>query len=105
MTTETPIMRAVRAALAGDGRLVIWRCNGGVDLTRGVRYGLGVGAADLIGLVRGSGRFVAFEVKTPVGRLSKKQKLWSEAVRNAGGFYAVVRSADEARSALDEACA
>lgn len=100
---ETTLLHAIRAAVAESGRAMIWRCNNGVDTARGVRYGLGVGAADLIGLLRPSGRFLALEVKTPEGKQSIQQRLWGEAVRTAGGFYAVVRSIDEALAAIEEA--
>ena len=62
------------------------------------RYGLAPGSADLVGLL--NGRFFALEVKTPTGRLRPEQKLWMELVRRAGGFAAVARSVDEARSAV-----
>ena len=64
---ETPIMHAVRAALTATGRVSIWRNNVGVDTTRGVRYGLGVGSPDLVGLLRPEGRMLGIEVKTPIG--------------------------------------
>jgi len=99
---ETEILHAVRAALVATGRVTIWRCNGGVDVDRGVRYGLGVGAADLIGLLVPSGRFLGVEIKTPVGRLSMEQKLWGETVRRGGGVYIVARSAADALEQLAE---
>lgn len=98
---ETPILHAVRAALVASGRVLLWRCNGGVDVTRGIRYGLGVGAADLIGVLRPAGRFFACEVKAPKGRLSREQQLWGAAVQAAGGIYIVARSAHEAIQQLE----
>ena len=100
---ETPLLHSIRAFLASQPGVTIWRCNTGVDTTRGVRYGLGIGAADLIGIVHQTGRFLAMEVKTPIGRLSAEQKLWGAAVQRAGGFYAVVRSIEQAAAALTEA--
>ena len=59
------------------------------------------GSADIIGCFRG--RFVAVEVKTPVGRQSKEQKLWQGQVEErGGGIYALVRSEDDARTLLQE---
>jgi len=95
MTRETPILHEVRAVIAPVGPC--WRNSTGVDVTRGVRYGLGVGGADLVACIRG--RFCGFEVKTPDGRLTKEQQLWAHVVRAAGGFYAVVRSAEDAIAA------
>lgn len=97
---ESPILHAVRAALVATGRVMLWRCNGGVDVTRGVRYGLGVGAADLIGLLVPSGRFIGVEIKSPTGRLSREQQLWGAAVQRAGGVYIVARSVEDALAGL-----
>lgn len=104
---ETPILHAVRAALTRTGRVQLWRSNTGVDLARGVRYGLGVGSADLIGLLSGAGpqrgRFTAFEVKSERGRATTEQAQWGASVRAAGGFYAIVRSPESALEALTRA--
>ena len=97
---ETSLMFAIRAALTSTGRVTLWRNNCGVDLDRKVRYGLGVGSADLIGILKPDGRFIAFEVKTETGRLSSDQKLWIAAVRNAGALAFVVRSVEEALACL-----
>ena len=104
-TREAPVLHAVRHALASSGRVLLWRSNTGVDLTRGVTYGLGVGSADLVGLLRPSGRFAAWEVKSQTGRASPAQLLWADAVRAAGGFVTTVRSADEALASLERALA
>ena len=128
---ESPILHSVRAFLASQPDVTLWRCNGGVDTAKGVRYGLGKGAADLIGIITvpalraghqvyaregdvvrindalftrvNYGRFLAIEIKAPQGRLSAEQKLWGAAVQRAGGFYAVARSIPEAHAALDRA--
>lgn len=99
--TETSILLAIHDAVALTGRVLCWRHNTG---GRGrLRWGLGVGGADLIGLVRGTGRFFALEVKTQTGRLSREQCCWRDAVVSAGGFYACVRSVDDALTALERA--
>lgn len=100
---EAPILHAVRAFLAAEPDVTVWRCNGGVDTARGIRYGLGVGAADLIGVLHPLGRFLALEVKSDRGRPTREQLAWGGAVQRAGGFYAIVRSVDEARAALARA--
>jgi hypothetical protein len=108
---ETPIMHAVRATLARSGPC--WRNNTGVDLARGVRYGLGTGGADLIAVVpvlivpehvgRTIGRFAGFEIKSPTGRMTPEQRSWQRAVENAGGSYQLVRDAAVADEALERA--
>lgn len=73
---------------------------------RTVRYGLGVGGADLVGVqpvpvrslpIDGTvGLFSAFEVKTDRGRPTADQLRWLALVQRWGGLAAVVRSAGEA---------
>ncbi len=102
---ETPLMRAIHDALVSTGDVLLWRNNTG-QATFGrarVRYGLGVGSADLIGVLRPSGRAFAIEVKTSTGRMSPEQAAWHRAWTSAGGFVACVRSVEEALRALAEA--
>lgn len=125
---EAPILRAVRAAVAAQPGVLVWRNNSGADTVvpaarpqdrRFVRYGLGKGSADLVGIVamrvcNGEtldgeitfstvGRVFALEVKSSTGRASLDQRRWGDAVRKVGGFYAIVRSVDDALSALKRA--
>lgn len=104
---ETPIMREIHDAIVSTGRALLWRNNTGVARfgDARVRYGLGNGGADLVGLLRPSGRFFALEVKTPATDLSTEQECWHRAVRAVGGFVACVRSVEEAMQALEEATA
>ena len=91
---ETSLMRAIRAAVNVLPGARFWRNNVGVDSERGVRYGLGIGSADLVGVVHGT--FVALEVKTTTGRVSDDQTRWLDAVRRCGGVAEVVRSVEDA---------
>lgn len=105
MNRETPIMQAIHDAVVLTGRALLWRNNVGLAKYGSARvpYGLGVGSADLVGVVRPSGRGFALEVKTQAGRLSAEQRAWHRAWAGAGGFVACVRSVDEALAALEEA--
>lgn len=113
---ETAIQQRIRGIL--NNRLAptrLWRNNVGKwrDPVTGrwIEYGLAVGSADLIGIERrlitpamvGStvGVFLAVEVKTPIGRLSKEQKAWLGAVRSLGGNDQVMRSEDDATQFLE----
>ena len=67
---------------------------------RFIRSGVGgKGGADLIGIMPGSGRFLAIEVKRKGSRTSPKRKKVQEEfanrVRTAGGIAVTVHSLDE----------
>lgn len=114
---EQEIQRQVMLALSEAGCLA-WRCNTGTgwqgkmlhqaqgQVTLGdcrpLHAGLTKGGADLIGVAPG-GRFLAVEIKTPSGRVSRDQEKFLLAVNRAGGLGFVARSADDALDALRQA--
>lgn len=51
------------------------------------------GVSDILGII--NGRFVAIEVKTPTGRLSKSQAKFLDEVKNNGGLTLVARSVED----------
>lgn len=59
-------------------------------------FGLVKGAADLIGLVKPHGRFLAIEVKSRTGRPSKEQTQFLSLVNRMGGVAGIARSVEEA---------
>ena len=67
-----------------------------------VRYGVGAGGSDLIGLTD-EGRFLALEVKTGAARCTKKQRHFLALIENNGGFSAIVRTVEEAHAAVTAA--
>ena len=80
-----------------DNHSVWYRNNTGAMMSVSgtwVKYGLGTGGADIIGVV--NGRAVALEVKADSGRQTGYQKVWQSHWQGAGGIYVVVRSAREA---------
>lgn len=87
-----------------DSPCRLWRNNVGVTPGTFIRYGLGVGSADLVGLVKDTGQFIAVEIKTPVGRLSEEQKAWLQTIRNLGGRALVLRTVEEAEALVAELC-
>jgi hypothetical protein len=103
---EAAIVRQILLELGNELDFRLWRNNSGAltDVTgRVVKYGLGVGSADLIGILAPRGTMVCFEVKTPDARSqpSKDQIAWGNVITNMGGLYVVVRSAGEARQWLE----
>ena len=102
---ESHLLNEIRLALGRERDLVLWRNSGGVADRNGrkVRFGLVVGASDLIGLLSPSGRWVALEVKTETGRPTAEQLQFLDVVRSRGGFACIVRSVTEAAAAIDRA--
>lgn len=112
--SESRIQSQVRAVLSHrDSDTRVWRNSVGAGkLENGqyVKWGLQVGSSDLIGIHRclitedmvGSsiGRFFGVEIKTPVGRLTREQKIWIETIRSFGGIAEVCRSPEEAMDLL-----
>lgn len=113
MTREREIQQDIREALGLEPDLVLWRNNVGqatefnarTHESRVVRYGLCVGSADLVGILRTgkTGRFFALEVKRPDEYPTADQRTWAQLVRTMGGFCVTVRSVEEARAALARA--
>jgi hypothetical protein len=107
---EAQLQDEIRLALGQLEGVVVWRNNVGVGRVgvhgTPVRYGLAVGSADLVGLVRmpdGTGRFLAIEVKTARGVVSDEQARWLRLVRGLGGYAVVVRSVEDAIAAVEAA--
>lgn len=78
---------------------MLWnRCQicGAAVASRWTAFGLVKGAADLIGLVKPHGRFLALEVKSRTGRASKEQIQFLALVNRMGGVGGIVRSVEEA---------
>lgn len=110
MNNETILQRQILMALSEAGCLafrnntgvayagrVIHRAGQQVTLTdaRMIPFGLVVGGSDIVG-VCADGRFLAIEVKTATGRVTKEQQTFIDAVCRAGGRAGVARSVNEA---------
>lgn len=100
--SETQIMREIRHRLNQTGRCRLVRNNVGLDREHKVKYGLGTGSPDLVGVLR-SGRVFMIEVKTPTGRIRPEQKAYWEAAKKWGVTGGFARSVEEAFQLLDEA--
>lgn len=110
---ESNILKTIMLALSNFG-LIILRNNVGAAFNKAgnlIKFGVGgKGGSDLIGIHTVTitpemvgqkiGVFVAIEVKTPTGRLTKEQENFINAIRNAGGIAGVARSVEDALDLL-----
>ncbi len=95
--TEADIMREIQLAATKLGAR-LFRNNVGMATTNTgsvIRFGLAIGSPDLIGWTK-LGRFLAVEVKTSSGRLTKHQRQFLDAIIAAGGIAGVARSVGDA---------
>ena len=89
---ERDIVAAIMRLLKKTPRCFCWKEHGGMYGTAGI--------PDIIACV--NGRFVAFEVKTETGRLTKLQEVTLGRIRDAGGKAYIVRSAAEVAAIMKE---
>lgn len=106
---DAMLQNAVNEFLSIDGAAVmLWRQNtGGMKVgKRFITFGL-PGQADIAGVMKPIGQWVALEAKRP-GKKSHQsiyQKRYQQMVEGAGGFYWVFKSPDEAVSAVRQVLA
>ena len=67
---------------------------------RMIQAGLCTGGADVIGVHKPSGRFLAIEVKTATGRVSKEQENFIRAINKSNGIAGIARSVQDALDLL-----
>ncbi len=91
-------MEQIRLHLGSKPDLVIWRNQAGFheEGERKMKYGLTRGASDLIGVMRPSGRFIAFECKAPGKKPTADQLAFISLVERMGGCAGYGSSVDEA---------
>jgi len=89
---ERDIVAAILRLLKKTPNCFCWKEHGGMYGTAGI--------PDIISCI--NGRFVAFEVKTPTGKLTRLQELTIEKIRAAGGRAYKVTSAAEVAEILKE---
>ena len=89
--TERDIVTAIMRYLKTVPHCFAWKEHGGMYGTAGI--------PDLICCYHG--RFVAFEVKTPSGKLTKLQEITITKIKSAKGEAYKVTSVEEVKSILD----
>lgn len=111
---ETEILARIRGALNALPDVRVLRNNVGIlkDVRgRSVRFGLGIGSADLLGVVRAreaqTGRIrsvpIAVEVKAPSGHTTAEQRAWLAVAEKWGVVTGVARSVGDAMAIVDRA--
>ena len=116
--SETDLVQAILVELSKRDCLVWYNASGSLPDAHGrwVRFGL-EGSPDVLGFCRGwttpggaicgppvrhpCGHMLAFEVKTPAGRLRPAQLAWGHQASEAGVCYGVVRSVADALALLE----
>ncbi len=88
----SPALELLRAA-----GILCWRnqTGGGTLQGRGLRWGLGKGSADIIGIL-GDGRFFALEAKMLGKQPTEEQIAWGNAVLKANAFWAIIHAPADA---------
>lgn len=94
---ETLILKSIMEYLRWMGHVVV-RVYGGGHVKDGKFFPqpyLERGTADLLVCIKGTGKFLALEVKTEKGKPSEFQTEWLQKVRDAGGLAEIVRSVED----------
>lgn len=89
---EKDIVAAILRHLKARPRCFAWKTHGGMYGTAGI--------PDIIACI--DGRFYAFEVKQPGGRLTRLQDVTLNKIKAAGVVAVMVTSVDEVKQALAE---
>ena len=73
-----------------------WRQNSGAAKfdNHFVRFGI-PGISDILGLIPPDGKFLAVEVKAPMGKLTPYQKDFLDRIKASGGCAIIARSLDD----------
>jgi Holliday junction resolvase len=87
---ESDIVRGILKYLKTVNGCFAWKEHGGMYGTAGI--------PDIIACI--GGRFVAFEVKTPIGKLTKLQEMTIQRIKDAKGEAYKVTSVDEVKMIL-----
>ncbi|MDD3881718.1 MAG: VRR-NUC domain-containing protein [Eubacteriales bacterium] len=88
---EKDIVNAILRYLKAEPACFAWKTHGGMYGTAGI--------PDIIACI--GGRFVAFEVKTPSGKLTKLQEITIQRIKKAKGYACKVTSVGDVREILE----
>lgn len=99
---EQNLQQHILLAFTGWRDVRIWRINAGgrPGESGGWVKGAPPGHPDLTGFLAPHGRWFGLEVKVPTGKQSDQQRAFQAAADGRGALYAVVRSVEEATTAV-----
>lgn len=100
--SERAILADILLAIGNRQDLRVWRNNSGaLKDAQGhlIRFGL-PGSADILGILKPTGRFLAIECKTEIGKQSDLQKAFQRMIESHGGLYILARSVGDVLSNL-----
>lgn len=103
MNEETAIQNEILLEASKQGHR-LWRTNAGKVKTE---YGAWIkllpkGFPDTCGFRKSDGKFIAIEIKTANGRLSKEQKQFARFAIDQPIIYGVARNVDEAMELIED---
>ncbi|MEG1806473.1 MAG: VRR-NUC domain-containing protein [Clostridia bacterium] len=87
---ESEIVAKIQNYLRSEPELFFWKEHGG-------QYGT-AGIPDIICCYKG--KFIAFEVKTDIGKTTVLQQITIKRILKAGGYAVVVRSVEEVKKII-----
>src|SRR5262245_52685275 len=96
---ESSVLRRVQEALWACGGVHVMRNNVGAIRKgkRYIKYGLGVGSADIVAIVAPHGRWLCVETKRAKGgKATEEQARWLEVMRRYGAVAGICRTPEEA---------
>jgi len=115
MTSENQLQQLILKTLGSYPNYRIFRNNvGRTELKDGrfIQFGLCAGSSDLIGLQKikitkdmvgkDFARFIAIEVKSEKGKLSREQTSFIEMVKSMGGIAVVINDIDDIKKITDK---
>ncbi|MBF0406450.1 MAG: VRR-NUC domain-containing protein [Candidatus Riflebacteria bacterium] len=98
--SEHELQQRILLELGNKPGIRIWRNNSGALYDqRGhlIKFGL-QGSADILGIIKPHGRFLAIEVKAPRGKLTKQQERFKRMIEGHGGLYILARSMEDVKN-------
>ena len=98
--SEHELQQRILLELGNRSDLRVWRQNTGALINQHghlVKFGL-QGSADILGIIKPHGRFLAIEVKAPRGKLTAQQERFKQMIEGHGGLYILARTLEDVKN-------